>query len=204
MVAQGSEKILWLSGVLYGAFFIAHAPIERAVALRVRRPLLAYGVLVVLNGLLVEVLAYQSNLDRIRAGRGADLFATTSLAEDLLISIPYYVVNAGVLAWVVRRFAFTTFELAAAIWAYNAVAVDAFKHVIALFAGDVLGFLLAGVVMLFTLHAPIRLFDDTFRARYPDRSRSWAKYPIGFALQLLPLAATFVVSFLRFVVFDAR
>lgn len=209
-ISQGSERILMWAGVVYGLVFVFHKPLERLFIERLKRPLLAYGILVVLNGLFVEVLAFLGNADKIRATGQADLFATTSLNADLLVSLPYYIVNAAVFMWAVKRYKFTIFKLGVIIWLFNAVFVDAVtiapfvfigKHFLALLHFNVIEFVVSGIMMLFTLHAAIVLFENKFQEIYPNRSHSWKKYPIVFALQYLPLMVTFAILFIGFNLF---
>lgn len=198
VVAQDSSRILFLAGILYGLLFIFHKPLKRAVGSKTEKPLFAYGLAVVINGLVVEVLAYLSNLDKIKAGLPADLFATSSLAADLLVGLPYYIANAWVFVWALKRYQFTAFQLGFIIWLFNAFSVDVFKHFVELLQGNVLGFAIAGIIMLFTLHGPIVLFEDRIAQAYPNRSNSTVKYLKTFLLQFLPLAVTFAIVFIKF------
>jgi len=198
VVSDGSERILFFGGIGYGLVFIFHHPIKRFILPKVERPLLAYGTLVVMNGLFMEVLAYASNLEKIKAGESAYLFATSSLGLDLLISLPYYITFTLIFSLAVKKYAFSVFQLGFVIWLGQAMSVDIFSHFFELLSGNILGFALAGILMLFTLHAPILLFENKFQEIYPNRNRSWIKYPIVFFLQILPLAVTFIIVFIKF------
>ncbi len=198
-MAKGSERILYLAGIVYGLFFIFHAPIEKAIIPKIKRPLLSYGIAVVLNGLFVEVLAFLSNLDKIRAGETAYLFATSSIFADLLMSLPYYIVLAAVFAWSIRHYEISVFELGFIIWIFWAIFVDNWAHFKELvFQGQIVGFILAGFLMLFTLHGSILLFENKFKEIYPNRSMSWKKYPVVFSLQALSIIITFIIAFARY------
>lgn len=199
-INKGSGKILAMAGFLYVLIFLFHRPLVRLFT-KVKRPLLAYGIAVLINGLIVEVLAYFSNLDTIHAGEKAYLFASSSLAEDLLISLPYYIVLALVYVWAVKKYKFTTFQLGFIIWLFWAINVDEWIHLFQLVAGGpagIIGFIFAGVTMLFTLHAPILFFESRLAEAYPNRVESKSKYFYVFLLQYLSLIPIFVIAFLRF------
>ncbi len=199
-VLGGTERILFLSGILYGIGLLLHSRIEAFIIPRVGgRPLLAYGAAVVINGMLVETLAFLSNLDRIRAGERAFLFGR-SLEVDLLVGLPYYVTLAAVYSWSLKRYEMTAFELALVIWLFWAMAVDEFSHLFALLGGELLGFLLAGTLMLYTLHGPIVVFESRLRQAHPERSRSWKRFPVVFILQALSLLSALGAALLVMVV----
>jgi len=194
-----TEAILPVAaGLLYSIIFLFHSPLERAFVARLEQPLRGYGVAVVLYGLVVETIAYLANVRRIKSGEPVWLFATDSLIQDLVMGLPYYLVLAWAFTWGVKRFVFSTFQLGVLIWATWSIATDEFKHVIALLGGNVVDFCVAGFMMLFTLHAPIVLFEKKLAAAYPARSDHWKKYPIVFGLQLLSLPASFALGFVRY------
>ena len=98
------------------------------------------------------------------------------------------------------------FQLGVVIALFWAIFVDAITiapfvvigaHFIELLHGNIIAFVLAGFIMLYTLHAPILIFENKFNEIYPNRSESKAKYPIVFALQYLALIVTFIVVIIR-------
>ncbi|MEZ0226081.1 MAG: hypothetical protein ACAH83_16115 [Alphaproteobacteria bacterium] len=186
---QGSARLLFIGGFAYGLLLLFHKPAERLARKYVAHPLRAYGIGVVVNGMLMEVLAYTSSLDRIARGEKVPLFSHESLAEDLAIGLPYYIILAGVFCWSVRRYALTAFELGAVIFLFWAIAVDEFVHLRNLFQGAVLEFLLAGLLMVFTLHGSIVIFEKQLQEAYPNRRRGWQRFAVPFCLQILSFAA---------------
>lgn len=187
-VARGSARVLFIGGIAYGLLFIFHNAAERLARKHVTRPLLAYGIAVVANGMFMEVLAYLSNLDLIRAGKKAMLFSQDSLLMDLAIGLPFYLLLSGIYCWALRRYVLTTFQMAAIIGLFWAIGVDEFTHARALLAGNVAEFLLAGLIMLFTLHGPIVVFEKQLQEAYPGRKSGWQRFPVVFFLQLLAFA----------------
>jgi hypothetical protein len=198
VVTGGSERVLFLGGILYSLVFFFHSRLERFFASRTSHAIRAYGIGVLANGLIVEILAYASNTDKIRAGQEVFLFATSSLPADLLIGFPYYLTFALIFAWAVRKYYFSVFSLGVTIFIGQAMTVDIFSHLFQLLAGNIIGFLMAGLMMLFTLHAPIVLFSSKIQEQYPNRSRSWVRYPLLVLLQLIPLVITFIIVFIKF------
>jgi len=196
-----TESVLYIGGLVYALVFIFHRPLERVLMPWIKRPLFAYGVFIVLNGLFIETLAYLSNLDRIHAGEKVFLFASSSLCVDLLIGLPYYLSFALLFAWAMKRYDLSTFQLGLIIWFAQASSTDMFSHFIPLFIGGVpgvVGFILAGFTMLFTLHTPTILFDNRLREAYPNRSNSWLKYPVVIVMQVIPIIVTFIIAFVSF------
>lgn len=199
--SQGLDRVLYISGLVYSAAFIFHKPIERIFISRLKKPLLAYALLVLTNGLLIETLAYFHNLPRIRAGEPVFLFDTSSLGADLLVSLPYYISFALIFTWLIKKYGFSTFEFTFMVGVTQALTTDEFTHAFALFTGGVggiLGFIFAGFIMLFTLGTPYVWFENKFREAYPSRNTSWIKFPIGMILQLIPLAITFAIVFTKY------
>ncbi|MDO8494904.1 MAG: hypothetical protein Q7S32_00045 [bacterium] len=198
--SRGSERILYVSGILYSLVFLFHTPLEKIFS-GIKRPLRAYGIAVVANGLIVETLAYFTNLDRIRAGEKAYLFATSRVAADIFMSLPYYIVLALIYTWAVKKYKFTTFSLGFIIWLFWAITVDEWVHLLQLFAGGlpgVVGFVLAGFIMLFTLHAPIVIFEKRIAEAYPSRLDTKLKYVYVFLLQNLSMIPPFVIGFIAY------
>jgi hypothetical protein len=197
VVSEGSVRILFISGILYSFVLFFHNQLERLFTSWTTHPLRAYAIGVVVNGLIVETLAYTSQLDRIRAGEQVFLFATSSLTADLLLSLPYYLAYAWIFAWAVRKYDFSPLSLGVTIFIAQAVMVDVFTHFIQLFSGNILGFLQGGMLMLFTLHGSIILFSSMIKQQYPNRSRSWVRYPILGVLQLVPLPLPLIIVFIK-------
>ncbi|TAL26940.1 MAG: hypothetical protein EPN97_18410 [Alphaproteobacteria bacterium] len=196
VVMHGSMRILFFGGIAYGLLFIFHHAAERA-AMKVQKPLRAYAAAVVLNGMTVEVLAYLGNADDIAAGKKVPLFHQGSLMLDLVVGLPYYVILAGVFSWALKRYAFTTLQLGAVIFLFWAGAVDEFVHLRALLQGNLPEFLLAGFLMLCTLHGSIVAFEKPLASAYPNRPKpGWREFIILFLLQGLsfigPVAAVVI------------
>jgi hypothetical protein len=103
-VAEGTGKILFAGGIAYGLVFIFHLRLDRLVDEKVKGPLFAYGGAVVANGLIMEVLAYLSNLDKTAHGQKAALFSQQSLLADLAMGLPFYLVLAAAFLMAVIRF----------------------------------------------------------------------------------------------------
>ena len=122
---QGIEDVLFIGGVVYGLVFIFHSPLERFIIPKTNHPVLLYGMLVLLNGLFVEVLAYIGNLPKIEAGKQAFLFSTSSLSADILLSLPYYIILAVIYMLVMKKYELTTFKLGVIIALFWAMFVDA-------------------------------------------------------------------------------
>jgi hypothetical protein len=200
-IAQGQDRILYSAGFVYALVFIFHTQLRRFILPRVKRPLFAYGLLVVLNGLLVEALAYISNISRIQAGEEVFLFSTSSLLADLLLSLPYYLAFALIFVWILKRFRFSTLQFGLTVWFAQAVSVDIFSHFFELLSGNILGFFVAGITMLSVLHAPIVIFEEKFNHLYPARSTSFLRYPLLFVLQMIPIPIPFIIIFIKTVLF---
>src|SRR5262245_32312046 len=184
-VARGSERLLFLGGIFYSGVLFFHAPLKQFIVLRTTHVLRAYGIAIFVNGMLMEVLAYFSSADRIRSGQEVFLFAPSSLFDDLISGLTYYITFVGIFVWALLRYDFSAFDLGVVIFLAQAMTVDAFTHLIQLFSGNVLGFLMAGLIMLFTFHAPIVLFSSAIKLRYPNRSRSFSRYPVVILLHLV-------------------
>jgi hypothetical protein len=206
MVQDGSERILFVGGIIYSIVVFLHNPIERFLSSRTTNVIQAYGTAVLINGLFIEILAYTSNADAIAAGNLKDvhLFDTTSLLSDLLMSLPYYIAFAFIFAWAVSKYDFTPLSLGLTIFIGQALTVDQFTHFIGLLGGNVPGFLLPGFLMLFTFHAPIILFWLKIQEQYPNRIHSWKKYPITIILQLLPLVMVLATAFIKIVILSIK
>lgn len=204
VIAEGSARILFVSGILYSLVLIFHNPLERLFASWTTHPLRAYAIGVVINGLIVETLAYTSSLDRIRAGEQIWLFASSSLTADLLLSLPYYLAYAWIFAWAVRKYDFSPLNLGVTIFIAQAIMVDVFTHFIQLFSGNILGFVQAGMLMLFTLHGSIILFSSKIKQQYPNRSRSWVRYPLVAVLQIIPVPIPLIIVFIKTIVFGIK
>jgi hypothetical protein len=206
LVNTGSERILFIGGIVYSIVLFLHNSLERFLATRTTNVIHAYGTAVLINGLFIEILAYTSNTDKIAAGNLKDvhLFATSSLLTDLLMGLPYYIAFAFIFAWAVRKYDFTPLTLGFTIFLGQALTVDQFTHFIGLLGGNVPGFLLPGFLMLFTFHAPIILFWSKIQEQYPNRIHGWKKYPISIILQLLPLVMVLATAFIKIVILGIK
>lgn len=198
IVIHGMERILFIGSTIYSLVFLFHTPLEQILIPRVRNPLSGYVFSILFCGLFIEVLAYLSNTMQIQSGEKAFLFTTDSLFLDLVMSLPYYGSFAFIFMWILKRYEFSTSQFGFVLWLGQAISVDEFSHLFSLLHGDIIGFIVAGFLMLFPLHTPLILFENTLREAYPERSHSKVKYPILLVSQLVPLATIFMVALLVF------
>jgi hypothetical protein len=180
------EGIIFLMGMFYGIVAIFHNKIERVIISRIRRPLFIYGFLVFLGGMLIELTAYISNIPKIQAGEKVYLFST-NLFLDLLIGFPHYVALGLTWAWLLKRYKLSAFQQAVLIGLFWAIVVDEFSHFFALLSGNILDFIIIGLLMVYALNWPLVILQNKIDETYPNRNNSWTKFPIAFLGQIVPM-----------------
>lgn len=180
------EGAVFLVGVLYGIILIFHSVIEKTFFAGIKRPLLAYGLLVFAGGILIELAAYISNIPKIREGKPVYLFSP-NLLGDFLIACPHYIALGATWAWVIERYKLSAFQQAILIGLFWAVVVDSFSHVQNLLRGNVLDFIMAGLIMVTALNWPLVLMQNELARVLPGRRNGWTKYPVAFLAQIIPM-----------------
>lgn len=180
------EGAVFLVGILYGIILIFHSVIEKTFIAGVRRPLLVFGLMVFAGGILIETSAYVSNIPKIRAGKPVYLFSP-NLFSDFLIACPHYLALAATWAWVIKRYKLSSFQQAIMIGLFWAIVVDSFSHVQALLHGNVLDFIMAGLIMVAALNWPLVLMQNELSQVLPGRLNDWTKYPVAFLSQIIPM-----------------
>lgn len=189
------QSIIFAIGILYGLIFVFHSRIEKNVVPKIKKPLIFYGVFVFLSGLLIESLAYLNNLTKIKAGGDVYLFSPDFVTDVFIKGIPHYILIALFLSLLLRKYYFSVFELGFILWIFWAVVVDQFSHLQALLAGNLLDFTIAGLLLVFGLHWPILIFNNSLNEAYPKRSRHWFKYIAAFMSLILSVIVLTVLIF---------
>lgn len=189
---NNGASVIFISGVLSGLIYLFHAKIEKRFILQIKKPLIAYASLVFASGIIIEILAYLTNLVKINSGLNAYLFSQNFFIDVFVIGVPHYLMIALLLSLVIRKYHFSSLELGFMIWLIFAVVVDDFSHLRALLAGNIIDFTMAGMLMVFGLHWPIVLFQNKFNEIYRHRSNKWIKFPVLFFGFLLVFILTLI------------
>lgn len=180
------EGAIFLMGIFYGIVAIFHNKIEKLITSRIKRPLLVYGFLVFLGGMFIEFMAYISNISKIQAGEKVYLFSP-NLFQDLLIGFPHYIALGLVWAWFLKRYKLSALQQALLIGFFWAIVVDDFSHFFALISGNILDFIIAGLLMVYALNWPLVILQNKLEEAYPNRNNRWTKFPIIFLSQIAPM-----------------
>lgn len=180
------EGVIFLLGMFYGLVVIFHERIAGAISSRTRRPLFTYGLLVFVGGMLLELAAYCSNLPKIQAGQKVYLFSP-KLGQDLLIGFPHYVALGLTWAWLLKRYRLSAWQQALLLGLFWGIVVDNFSHFRALLSGQVLDFIVAGLLLVFALNWPLVILQGKLDGAFPRRVNHWTKFPIVFLAQVVPM-----------------
>ena len=186
VVENKLEGVIFLMGMFYGIVTIFHNKIEKVFIAKIQRPLLIYGFLVFLGGMLIELTAYISNIPKIQAGEKVYLFSP-NLFQDLLIGFPHYVALGLTWAWLLKRYKLSAFQQAVLIGLFWGIVVDEFSHFFALLSGNMFDFIIAGLLMVYDLNWPLVILQNKIEETYPNRNNRWAKFPVVFLGQVVPM-----------------
>ena len=186
VVENKLEGVIFLMGMFYGIVTIFHNKIEKVFIAKIQRPLLIYGFLVFLGGMLIELTAYISNIPKIQAGEKVYLFSP-NLFQDLLIGFPHYVALGLTWAWLLKRYKLSAFQQAVLIGLFWGIVVDEFSHFFALLSGNMFDFIIAGLLMVYALNWPLVILQNKIEETYPNRNNRWAKFPVVFLGQVVPM-----------------
>jgi len=187
-----SASVIFIIGILAGLAYIFHTKIEKNLIFRIKKPLVAYASLVFISGIMIETLAYFTNLAKIKSGLNIYLFSPNFFVDVFVIGVPHYLMIAVLLSLAIRKYHFSSFEMGFMIWLIFAVVVDDFSHFRALLAGNIIDFTMAGLLMVFGLHWPVVLFENKFNETYPHRLNKWIKFPVLFFGFLLMFILTLI------------
>lgn len=176
----------FVSGIWYGLILIFRKKIGNAIIPKNSKLLFRYGFLVFISGMVIEVLAYIASIPSIQKTGTAYLFST-SLPMDLLIAFPHYAAVGFTWSWVIKRFNLSALQQVPLIVIFWGMSLDGFSHLRALLAGNVLDFVLAGLIMVYAFNWPLAVMQDKFKELYPNRNNGWIKFPIAFFIQILPI-----------------
>lgn len=177
---NNGASVIFISGVISGLIYLFHAKIEERFIRKMKKPLIAYASLVFASGIIIEILAYLTNLAKISSGLNVYLFSQNFFIDVFVIGVPHYLMIALLLSLMIRKYHFSSLELGFMIWLIFAVFVDDFSHFRALLAGNIIDFTMAGLLMVFALHWPIVLFQGRFNEIYSHRSNKWVKFLVLF------------------------
>lgn len=188
------DSLIFVLGLFYGLVTIFHRKIEELITPIVSgAPLVYFAILIFVGGMLAELLAYASNLGRITAGEEVFLFSP-NLLQDLVIGFPHYVSLGLVWMLLVKRYRLSAFQQGLLIWLFWGIVVDNFSHLLALLSGNILDFVIAGLILVFALNWPLVLMQDILDERYPFRKSGWTKYIIGFTAQIIPMIVLYACA----------
>lgn len=173
----------------------------KVLASEVQHPLLWFGFLVFVGGMLIEFLAYKTSGFLVASGQNPVVFCPDSLACDLvLFGIPHYVLIAYGFIWTLKRYDFSVFKFGMTIFLFWAVVVDQFSHFIGLFVGGIpgiVGFIQAGLLLVFAFHGAYIIFEKRIRELYPQRSSSRKKYVPMILFQGASILLVLVIAIIR-------
>lgn len=204
VVTHGPERILFFGLVIYSFILFLHKKLEYKKQIEPSHLIRKFATGVVISGLFMETLAYLSNVERIQAGEKVPLFATSSLGADLSLGFFYYLTFALVFSWLVKKYNFTTKTLGLTIFFGQALTVDAFGHTLGLLGGNIPGFILAGLLMLPTLHTSMLIYGNSLQGALPARQKTWKMYPLALLMQLIPIVIVFTVTFIKIVILGIK
>ncbi len=187
-------------GFPYAFILFFHKRLE-FLADKVKNPLLWFGFLVFSGGMLIEFLAYKTSGYLVAQGQNPVVFCPDSLGCDLLLfGIPHYALIVYGFVWTLKRYDFSVFEFGLAIFLFWAVAVDEFSHFIGLFVRGIpgiIGFVQAGLLLVFAFHGPYIIFEKRIREMLPERSTSIKKYVPMILFQGASILLVFIIAIIR-------
>ncbi len=202
IVVMGSDAppYVFYIGLPYALVLFFHKRFE-LLAQKVHKPLLWFGILVFLGGMLIEFLAYKTSVYLVAQGQNPVVFCPDSLACDLfLFGIPHYLLITYGFTWTLKRYDFSVFKFGLTIFLFWAVVVDQFTHFIGLFIGGIpgiIGFIQAGLLMVFAFHGPYIIFEKRIREMFPDRSTSRRKYIPMILFQATSILLVLMIALVR-------
>ena len=205
IVATGSDAphYVFYIGFPYAFILFFHKKLEHR-AERVAKPLFWYGFFVFFSGMLVEFFAYKTSIFLVAQGKNPVVFCPTSLSCDLLLfGIPHYALIVYGFIWVLRRYDFTVRKFGLAIFFFWAIAVDQGSHFLGLFVGGIpgiLGFIQAGLLLVFAFHGPYIIFEKRIREILPERSTSKKKYLYMTLFQAAAILLVFAIAVVKHVI----
>ncbi len=185
--------VIFVSGIWYGFVLIFRKKIGNAIIPRNGKLLFRYGFLIFISGMVLEFLAYITSIPLIQKTGTAYLFST-SLPMDLLIGLPHYAAVGFTWAWVIKRFNLSALQQVPLIVIFWGMSLDGFSHLRALLAGNVLDFVIAGLIMAYAFNWPLVVMQDKFGELYPNRNNGWRKFPIAFFVQILPIIVLIITK----------
>ena len=193
------EAVIFLMGMWYGFVLVFRRGLELFFA-QFQNPILVYGALVCIGGMLIEASAYTSNIPKIMSGEQVYLFST-NFVTDMLIGFPHYIALGVTWAWVIKRYDISATVQALLILLFWGLTVDQFTHLFALLSGNILDFVVAGALMVFALNWPLVIMEKKIEETYPLRAKGKKRYIVGFLAQIIPMIVLLGVGFLYFAVF---
>lgn len=191
-------------GFPYAFILLFHKKLRQLIQ-GIKNPLFWYGVLVFLNGMLVEYFAYKTSIFLVAHGQNPVVFCPDSLGCDLILfGVPHYLLIAYGFVWALKRYDFSVFNLGFAIFLFWAIVVDQFSHFIGLLTGGIpgiIGFIQAGLLMVFAFHGPYIIFEQRIREVNPQRSLSKKKYIPIILFQGAAILLVLIIALLRHFLF---
>jgi hypothetical protein len=179
ITGKDSPHYIFYIAFPYASILFFHKYLERQ-AQKVKNPLFWYGIFVFLGGMLIEFFAYKTSIFLVALGKNPVVFCPESLACDLfLFGLPHYILIALGFMWTLRRYDFSVLQLGLVIFLFWAIVVDQFSHFVGLFVAGIpgiIGFVQAGLLMVFAFHGPYIIFQKRIRELFPARSISNKKY----------------------------